>query len=411
MALKTRPPTGAVPWPLILIEGGEKSGKSWACAVLSASDKVGQTYWVDLGEGSADEYGAIPGANYLIAEHDGSFGSIYAAVEEIHKIATAALAAGGKPVVLVIDSMTTEWDWLKDWATNRAKGSNSNKRKLAADPAAEIVVSSNYWNDANGRHRKLMRLLMTFPGVAVMTARGKFVASIGENGQPIEGKKEYRVEGQKTLAFDASCWVRLSRDEPPIVVGARSVHTGIRPGRDEPQPMPEDWSLEWLIFEALKCDPAKAHTRDLVDAKPERSPEQIRDEATKTKTTFERLGELFAEAQQLGYETVVLANERNHEELLLDLIRRLGNERKAKAPATDRHIARLNVLWQQAGDFGDVDSKRNYVDEIVGRRVDSLSDLSAAEAEQVMARLNAYIAQQTPPADAPAQAHPVGASA
>lgn len=64
MTLKTRKPTGAVPWPLVLLEGEEKAGKSWALAELSASDKVGDTYWFDLGEGAADEYGAIPGARY-----------------------------------------------------------------------------------------------------------------------------------------------------------------------------------------------------------------------------------------------------------------------------------------------------------------------------------------------------------
>lgn len=53
MALRTRRPTGRVSHPLLLIEGAEKSGKTWACAQFSASDKIGTTYWIDLGEGSA----------------------------------------------------------------------------------------------------------------------------------------------------------------------------------------------------------------------------------------------------------------------------------------------------------------------------------------------------------------------
>lgn len=399
MTLRTRKPTGAVPWPLILVEGGEKAGKSWACAVLSTSDKVGPTYWLDLGEGSGDEYGAVPGARYEIVIHDGTFASIYSAVEDIHALAQKAQDVGDKPVVLVIDSMTSEWDWLKDWATERAKGSKSNKAKLARDPHAEIVVSSNYWNDANTRHRKLMKLLMTFPGIAVVTARGKQVAAIGENGQPIEGKKEYRVEGQKTLAFDASCWVRVSRDEPATVVGARSVHTGIRPGRDEPQTLPDDWTIEWLVFEALKCDPATAHTRDLVEPKQERTPEQIRDEAVSTTTGFERLGELFAEAKNLAYESVIVPNERDQEELLSDLIKRLGLARKAAAPADQQQRAHLDALWRQAGDFDDQDAKVRFVSEILGRPIEPNAELTTAEADKVIARLRAYVQQNTPPAE------------
>src|SRR5262249_47378162 len=145
MALRTRKPTGAVPWPLVLIEGPEKVGKTYACAQFSTSSRIGPMYWVDFGEGSADEYGAIPGANYLVVEHDGTFGALLAAVEEIHAEATRALAAGQKPVVLVIDSMTAEWEVLKDWAANRAAGSESNRKKLARDPLADIVIANKYW--------------------------------------------------------------------------------------------------------------------------------------------------------------------------------------------------------------------------------------------------------------------------
>ena len=61
VTLKTRKPTGVVPWPLILIEGGEKVGKGWSAALLSASPKVGRTVIIDLNEGAWDEYGKIRG--------------------------------------------------------------------------------------------------------------------------------------------------------------------------------------------------------------------------------------------------------------------------------------------------------------------------------------------------------------
>jgi AAA domain len=269
MTLKTRKPTGAVPWPLILIEGGEKSGKSYACAVLSASARVGRTLWLDLNEGAADEYGAVPGARYEVIEHDGSWPSIIAQVTDAKTEAARAAKAGEKPVVLVVDSMTAEWDLLKAWADSRARKTDSNKRKLERDPNAEIQISMNFWNDANSRHRQLMTTLMTFPGIVVVTARGKDVAALDDGGRPKEGVKEYRVEGNKNLGYDASCWVRMFRDKPAIVVGARSVHAGIRPGKDEPQALDPDWTLEGLIFDALKCDPSAARVRDMAELRPD----------------------------------------------------------------------------------------------------------------------------------------------
>jgi hypothetical protein len=262
-AIRTRPPTGRVPWPLILLEGPEKSGKSWSAAVLSASEKVGQTYWIDLGEGAADEYGAVPGARYLVVEHDGTWASIIGQVRAVREEAEPAASAGEPPVVLVVDSMTSEWELLKDWAGNRAKTSQVNRKRLAEDPNAEVSVPMNLWNDATARHRRLMTLLMTFPGIVVITARGKDVAAMDAKGSPIPGTREYKVEGHKTLPYDASVWVRLARDDDARVIGARSVHAGVRPGRDAAKPLPQDWTLEWLIFDGLKCG-ADSHARQVV---------------------------------------------------------------------------------------------------------------------------------------------------
>lgn len=260
--LRTRRPTGRVPWPLILIEGSEKAGKSWAAAELSASERVGQTYWIDLGEGSADEYGAVPGARYLIVEHDGTFGQILAAVEAIKAEAAKEAAANKPPVVLVIDSMTAEWDLLKGIADAKARQRLARKGRRV-DPDAEPQISMDLWNEINTKHRRLMTHLMTFPGIVVATARGKEVAALDNGGRPVEGSKEYKVEGQKNLAYDATVWVRVSRDHPPLVVGARSVHNGIRPGVDRPVPSP-GLTLERVVFDVLKCTPGEAHVRDLV---------------------------------------------------------------------------------------------------------------------------------------------------
>lgn len=266
MALKTRQPTGRVPWPLILIEGAEKAGKSWACAELSASDKVGQTYWLDLGEGSADEYGAIPGTRYLVLEHDGTWRAILEQVDAVREEAERAAKLGEPPVVLVIDSITAEWELLKDWAASRARA-----RLKKADPEVEPRISMDLWNDAGARHRKLMTSLMTFPGIVVITARGKEVAAMDDSGKPIANTKEYKVEGQKTLAYDATVWIRVSRDHAPLVVGCRSVHAGVRPGVDKPRPAP-GLTLERVIFDILKCNPAEAHVRDLVNPQGEEPP-------------------------------------------------------------------------------------------------------------------------------------------
>lgn len=258
--IRTRKPTGVPPWPLILVEGPEKSGKTWAAAQFTASDKLGQAYWIDLAEGTADEYAAIPGAKYLIVDHDGTWHDIVGQVSEIRDEA----ATSEKPVVLVIDSMTAEWEMLKDWASARARESKFARKKLAEDPNAEIKPSMNLWNDAGDRHYQLMRMLMRFPGIVVITARGKETAALDADGKPIEKARDYRVEGHKNLPYDASVWIRLSRDDHPQVIGCRSVKAGVQPGVDKPIRRP-DLTIEHVVFDVLGLDVAQTQPRDMTD--------------------------------------------------------------------------------------------------------------------------------------------------
>lgn len=260
--MKTRKPTGIVPYPVVLLEGEEKAGKSYSAALLSASPKVGQTYWLDLGEGAADEYGVIPGARYLVVEHDGTYAQILQAVVDVKAEAAKAKQAGDPPVVLVIDSMSALWDGLKDWTTERAIARAKKKGKPA--DVENITITTDLWNDATARYRRLMTQLLTFPGIVVLTARGKEVAEMA-NGRPVEGSKAHKVEGHKSLAYDATVWVRMSRTAPPLVIGARSVHVGLIPGKDDPQPIDLDTPnlLEWLVFDAMRVDAHKAAVRDL----------------------------------------------------------------------------------------------------------------------------------------------------
>lgn len=269
--LKTRKPSGAVPWPCLLLEGGEGSGRSWMAAQLTASERVGRSVWLELGsEGSADEYGAIPGVRYELLLHDGTWQSILEQVTAVRDEARKDHDAGKPPVVLVIDTMTAEWELLSDWADNRARARETYKRQKANRPQlgadADVTIGMDLWNDAKARHRKLMTLLLTFPGIVVLLARGAEVAKV-EGGKPVEGRRDYKVRGEKDLAYDATAWIRLDRVDPPMLVKLRSVHAGIRPGHDRPREVPE-LSLDWLIFDHMRCDPKRAMARDLVELKP-----------------------------------------------------------------------------------------------------------------------------------------------
>ncbi|MFJ2738508.1 hypothetical protein ACIO3O_02465 [Streptomyces sp. NPDC087440] len=82
--LRTRKPTGVVPWPKILLEGEEKAGKSFTAAEFTGSKHTGQAYWLELGEDTADEYAAVHGADYRLIVHNGTYRDILGQVEAVH---------------------------------------------------------------------------------------------------------------------------------------------------------------------------------------------------------------------------------------------------------------------------------------------------------------------------------------
>lgn len=282
--LDDREPTGKVPHQLVLLEGGAKSGKSFEMAKLSGSKRVGRSWWLDLGEGTGDQYGRgkVAGSRYRMINHDGTMRSIIGQCRAVAEQARLDFETGKPPVCLFIDSGTLIWEGLKRRAHARAKRTYTNREKLANNPDAEITVSHNFWNDANRDWRDLMTILLRFKGIVVVSARGKEVTKF-EDGKPVEdGEKDYRVQGQRDLAFDASVWVRLSRDAKPLIVGARSLHAGVKPGKlgDPPREVTNGvFSLEWLLFDVLKYDPQDTESRDVVDVDSEDAGESTRHRA------------------------------------------------------------------------------------------------------------------------------------
>lgn len=191
MTLTRRKPSGKPSWPVVLLAGCEGGGKSWAAAEATGSDRFGKSLWLEIGEQTADEYGAVPGADFDILEHDGSFGEILAQL----RAAVTEPLADGKPNLLVVDSMTELWDLLSDeqqTIANRRRSKNAN---------GEAQVTMDQWNAAKKRWGYIVSELRRFPGPVVVTARLEQVAVVGSNGQPT-GAATWKIRAEKNLPFE-----------------------------------------------------------------------------------------------------------------------------------------------------------------------------------------------------------------
>lgn len=213
MALQTRKPTGLPSWPIGLLAGKEKTGKSWACAQASASPLLNRTLWIGVGENDPDEYGVVPGANFEIVVHDGSYGGILAAVRD-----AVAEPRGERPNLIVLDSGTRLWNLITDnaqvAANRRAKG-----RKNANN---DYTISMDLWNVAAQQWKDVMDVLRGHDGPVLITARLDEVA-VMDGGQPTT-ERTWKVQGHKSLPFDVDWVVEMRERGKFLLTGVRSAH-------------------------------------------------------------------------------------------------------------------------------------------------------------------------------------------
>ena len=259
--LTLRQPTGLAPRPTIMLTGQAKTGKSFLSAMLSADPRVGNSYWLDIGEGTADQYGALPGVRYSVAEHDGSYRQLLATVRALVSL-PGTDPETGKPNLIIVDSSANLWALLSEHAHKSARDSAAGQRVLRDDPDAEVTVPIGTWNIARGRWAAVIRPLVTWGGIVILTARGKEVTTVGADGRPVlagrQAAKEYASEAHKSLPFEAKVIVRTIRPGVATLVGAQSAYDlRAEIGREV-----ADFTLGDLIFDVLGCGqgPAGTHT-------------------------------------------------------------------------------------------------------------------------------------------------------
>ncbi|MEV0444609.1 hypothetical protein AB0I84_04310 [Streptomyces spectabilis] len=230
---KSRKPTGKPNPPIILLTGPEKTGKSYEAARGSGSDLVGMTYWIEIGgtEGTADYYGRVPGADYEIVPHDGSYQDILDAIRWVNH----QPRADDKPNMLVIDSMTSLWDMLSDeiamYARNRAIRKAQRNRSRVPSLDDPVVIDSDLWNRAKDRWGEVLWLLRRHQGPCLLLARTEIVTAF-ENDKPTRNTTR-KVKAEKNLTAAVDAIVDLHAVGEAWLTGVRSLHMEIKPGETQ----------------------------------------------------------------------------------------------------------------------------------------------------------------------------------
>lgn len=217
---ETRRPTCLPSWPIGLLTGPEKSGKTFHAALASASELVGRTLWLPIGEDDPDEYGAIPGADFEIVPNDGTYRDFLAACEW-------ASAQPRKnpdlPNLLVLDSASRLWDLICDDLQHEANARERRKAAKAkrAPESGDMQITVDLWNLGKQRWAHIIDTLRDHDGPSLVTARLDIV-TVMENGQPTS-RKDTKIKAEKSLPFDVGFIVEIPEPRKAILTGVRSL--------------------------------------------------------------------------------------------------------------------------------------------------------------------------------------------
>jgi hypothetical protein len=179
--------------------------------------------YIGIGEDDPDEYSLIPGVEFDIVVHDGTYPGIMTAIK-----AAVDEPAGDLPTLIVVDSMSRLWTLIQDnvqaIANKRANGRRN--------PNGDFTISMDLWNLAADQWNDVMNTLRLHQGPVILTARLDPVA-VMENGQPT-GAKDWKVQAHKSLVFDAAGVVELRERGQFLVTKLKSIRVMLEAPRQYP---------------------------------------------------------------------------------------------------------------------------------------------------------------------------------
>jgi hypothetical protein len=231
MTLQTRELTGLDPWPLSLITGPQKSGKTHQAVAASASPLIDRTFWFAFGEPNPDGFknidtGGLGSPRVEPVLYDGTYRGLIGGIQDaVNEPRTDAR----KPNLIVVDSGTKIWEMIKDMAQAQA-----NKRWLKRNEGkelpedTEIVISSDLWNTARDRWDGIVNLLLKHDGPAIITARLDHVNVVNAKGDPT-GAKVWTIKANKSLPSEVDAIIEVSGRNRTKLTGVRSSLIDVHP--------------------------------------------------------------------------------------------------------------------------------------------------------------------------------------
>jgi hypothetical protein len=220
----THEPTGIAAWPRILLAGPEKTGKTYEAIKASLSELVGQTFFLELGEDSADEYASV--GRYRVVDHDGTYLDI---LDAVRWCVAQPRDASGRPNLIIFDSATLLWELLCDEQTGAARRKADDRaanggRVIASDQ--DLTITSDQWNRAKSRWKDVINTLRYNDGPVVYCSRLEEVV-VFDGDRPTKARM-WKVKAERNFPFEVTAVVQLRALGSAFLTSVRSLNPDLQ---------------------------------------------------------------------------------------------------------------------------------------------------------------------------------------
>lgn len=288
--------------------------------------------------------------------------------------ALAAAGAAGYDAV-VVDSLSHFWmgsDGMLEQVDRAAKRSGGGN-------------SFAGWKEMRPVERKMVEAMLAYPGHVLVTMRTKteYVVEENERGKKVPRKIGTKPEQRDGIEYEFDIVGDLDVENELIIAKTRCrALTGAvirKPDEEFGRTI-----ARWLD--------------DGADAGP--TVTEIRDQALAAGKSRDDLLALLRRVEQLGVGAAPVLDEFGEATTLTELVvakgRALANRPMKDQPADDKQHRRMHALWRDAG-IADRDERLAYTAEWIGREVESSKELTAGDADRLIAKLTDWIRVNTPP--------------
>ncbi len=196
-----------VTWQVLLVEG-DSPGIQLTALALAEDPRISECIWIDWTSGLADQWvGTRQRTRILDRPQPCNWDAQLKMLDRVAAYARAKVDATGKPIAVVVDSMTAVKREMLRWARTQANNVPKVRASLREYPGLHVELGSALWDEVDRRHTQFVQKAHAIPGVTVLLSHGAMRVTDGSDTALV--LPDYKIDVHRAVTAGVHTHVRV----------------------------------------------------------------------------------------------------------------------------------------------------------------------------------------------------------